>query len=101
MFSLIYFHANSLDEGLRSKRREEFLSILGSCYTTLDAKLFEDASTLLSGHIGTFLQIRTAEPVATLNIKHQTYKASGIISPKRAIALSGYMRTRGNDSCHP
>ena len=28
-----------------------FLSILGSCYTTLDAKLFEDAATLLPGFI--------------------------------------------------
>ena len=28
-----------LDHALRSKRREAFLSILGSCYTTLDAKL--------------------------------------------------------------
>ena len=27
---------------LRSKRREVFLFILGRCYTTLDAKLFED-----------------------------------------------------------
>ena len=28
-----------------------FLSILGSCYTTLDAKLFEDAATLLPVYI--------------------------------------------------
>ena len=33
---------NSADEG-----PEVFLSILGSCYTTLDAKLFGDAATLL------------------------------------------------------
>ena len=36
-------------KALRSKRREVFLSILGSCYTTLDAILFEDAATLLPG----------------------------------------------------
>ena len=28
-------------KALRSKRREAFLSILSSCYTTLDAKLLE------------------------------------------------------------
>ena len=38
--------------GLRSNRREVFLSILGSCYTILDAKLFEDAATLLPGYTG-------------------------------------------------
>ena len=31
------------------------MSILGSCYTTLDAKLFEDAATLLPGFIGAFI----------------------------------------------
>ena len=29
-----------LTKALRSKRREVFLPILGSCYTTLDAKLY-------------------------------------------------------------
>ena len=33
-----------------------FIYILGSCYTTLDAKLLEDAATLLPGYIGTYLQ---------------------------------------------
>ena len=32
-----------------SKRREVFLSTLGSCYTIFDAKLLEDADTLLPG----------------------------------------------------
>ena len=32
-----------------------YLSILGSCYPTLDAKLFEDA-----GHIGTYLHLYAA-----------------------------------------
>ena len=36
---------------LRSKRREVFLSVVGSCYTTFDAKLFEDAATLLPAYI--------------------------------------------------
>ena len=34
-----------------SKRREVFLSILGNCYTTLDAKLFEEAATLFHGYV--------------------------------------------------
>ena len=42
-------------KALRSKRWEVFLSIWGSCYTTLDAKLFEYAATLLPGFIGTYL----------------------------------------------
>ena len=43
-----------LTKALRSKRGEVFLSVLGSCYTTLDAKLFEDAATFLPGYIGTY-----------------------------------------------
>ena len=42
---------NLLTKTLRSKRREVFLSVLGSCHTTLDAKLFEDAATLLPDFI--------------------------------------------------
>ena len=34
-----------------SKRREVFLSILSGCYTTLNAKLFEDAATLFPGYV--------------------------------------------------
>ena len=41
-----------LTKALRSKRRDVFLSILSSCYTTLDAKLFEDAGTLPLGYTG-------------------------------------------------
>ena len=33
-----------------SKRGKVFSSILGSCFTTLDAKLFKDAATLLPGY---------------------------------------------------
>ena len=40
-----------LTKALRSKRREVFLSILGSCYSTLDSKLFKDAATLLPGYM--------------------------------------------------
>ena len=40
-------HTNPPVKALRSKRRETFLSILGSSYTIFDAKLFEDAATLL------------------------------------------------------
>ena len=43
-----------LTKAPRSKRREVFLSILSSCYTTLDAKLFEDAATLLPGYFGAY-----------------------------------------------
>ena len=42
-------------KALRSKRREVFPSILGSCYTTFDAKLFEDAATLLPGYIKVYV----------------------------------------------
>ena len=38
-----------LTKAFKSKRREVFLSILGSCCTILDAKLFEDAATLHPG----------------------------------------------------
>ena len=33
-----------------SKRREVFLTILGGCYITFHAQLFEDAATLLLGY---------------------------------------------------
>ena len=33
-------------KALKSKRREVFLSILGGCYATFDAKLFKNAATL-------------------------------------------------------
>ena len=49
----LLFILTLLTKALRSKRREFFLSILGSYYTTLDAKLFEDAATLLPGYTGT------------------------------------------------
>ena len=44
------FDLTLLTKTLSSKRREVFLSILGSCYTTMDAKLFEDAATLFLGY---------------------------------------------------
>ena len=49
-FSLAHFLSRVLPQyktcvPLMSKRREIFLSILGSCYTIIDAKLFEDAAT--------------------------------------------------------
>ena len=34
-----------------------FLSILSSCYSTLDTKWLENATTLLSGYIGTYVII--------------------------------------------
>ena len=37
---------------VKSKRREVFLPILGSCYTTLDAKLFEDAGREVWQYLG-------------------------------------------------
>ena len=48
-----------LTKALKSKRQEVFLSILGTCYTTLDATLFEDAAMLLLGYIGTYSDTMT------------------------------------------
>ena len=48
---LFTFILTLLTKALKSKRREVFLSILGSCHTILDAKLFEDTATLLFGYI--------------------------------------------------
>ena len=39
------------------ENRGKHLSILGSCYTTLDANLFEDAATLLPGFIALLIVI--------------------------------------------
>ena len=52
-FVRAFFILTLLTKALWSKRREVFLFIFGSCYTTLDAKLFEDTATLLPGYIET------------------------------------------------
>ena len=50
-FSLFTCRRTLPTKALRSKRREVFLSVLGSCYTSLHAKLFEDVPSPLSGYM--------------------------------------------------
>ena len=55
---LFTFILTLLTKALRSIRQKPFLADLGSCYTTLDANLFEDAAALLLGYIGTYLHLK-------------------------------------------
>ena len=50
--------ANSPDEGPWVETSRSILSVLGSCHTTLDSKLFEGAAMLLPGYIGTLLRLQ-------------------------------------------
>ena len=77
-----------LTKALRWKRREVFLFILGNCYTTLDAKLFEDAVTLLPGYIGTlFNHASLNAPGGLIFMRGMKLKFTGIIFTKKTTKL--------------